>query len=198
MCSGGIHALGSLPSASSSRSHSASWRSVFARRLRPRSARVSTVSARCATAPVRSSARATNSQPEHASIATCTSRPGNPATHSSTAAGVEPIRPVESVGKGLISETAPCRSTRRSAASSRDARVRIGRCIHRRAWDPRTAGYGPGGSGYPMLPPLMAPKSFVLRRRCGHDVRTAALEPREPEGEANERALDASSVARRS
>ena len=95
MCSGAIHASGSRPSASSSRSHSASWRSVFARRLRPRNARVSTVSARCATAPARLSAWATNSQPEHASIATCTSRPENPATHSTTAAGVEAIRPRE-------------------------------------------------------------------------------------------------------
>jgi len=38
-CSGGIHASGSRPSASSSRSQRASSRSVFARRLRPRSAR---------------------------------------------------------------------------------------------------------------------------------------------------------------
>ena len=71
------HASGSRPSHNSCRSHFASARSVFARRLRPRSALVSTGSARCATAPQRSSARQTNSQPVHASTATWTSRPGN-------------------------------------------------------------------------------------------------------------------------
>ena len=61
--------------------------------LAPRNARVSTVSARCATPPARATARATNSQPVHASIATCTSRPQNRPTHSSTATGDAPIRP---------------------------------------------------------------------------------------------------------
>ena len=41
-CSGGIHASGNRPSASSLRSQRASSRSVLARRLRPRNARVST------------------------------------------------------------------------------------------------------------------------------------------------------------
>ena len=58
------------PSASSSRSQRASSRSVLARRLRPRNARVSTRSARCATAPAATSASQTNSQPVHASTAT--------------------------------------------------------------------------------------------------------------------------------
>ena len=92
-CSDAIHASGNRPSANNSRSHSASWRSVLARRLRPRSARVSTVSARCATPPARCTARATNSQPVQASIATCTSRPANDRIQASTASGVDPIRP---------------------------------------------------------------------------------------------------------
>ena len=93
MCSGGIHDSGNRPSCSSCRSQRASIRSVFARRLRPRNALVSTGSARCVTAPQRSSARATNSQPVHASTATCTTRPANRPTHCSTAAGVESIFP---------------------------------------------------------------------------------------------------------
>ena len=67
------------PSHNSCRNHLASVRSVFARRLRPRSALVSTGSARCATAPLRSSARETNSQPVHASTATWTSAAWEPA-----------------------------------------------------------------------------------------------------------------------
>ena len=79
-CSGGIHASGSRPSASSSRSQRASSRSVLARRLRPRNARVSTGSARCAVAPAAASASQTNSQPVHASTATWISRPAKRAT----------------------------------------------------------------------------------------------------------------------
>src|SRR4051794_16626625 len=92
-CSGGIHASGSRPSASSLRSQRASSRSVFARRLRPRSARVSTGSARCGVAPAADSASQTNSQPVHASTATSISRPAKRATQRATAAGVESIRP---------------------------------------------------------------------------------------------------------
>ena len=83
-CSGGIHASGNRPSASSSRSQRASSRSVLARRLRPRNARVSTGSARCATAPAATSASQTNSQPVHASTATSISPAGealHPARH---------------------------------------------------------------------------------------------------------------------
>src|SRR5262249_50823883 len=64
-----------------------------ARRLRPRNARVSTVSERCAVPPHASRAWATNSQPVHASTATCTSRPANRAIHARTAAGSDAIRP---------------------------------------------------------------------------------------------------------
>jgi hypothetical protein len=82
---GGIQDSGSLPSASSVRSQRASSRSVFARRLRPRNALVSTGSARCGTAPARSSAPETNNQPVHASSATCTSRSPKRAAQRSTA-----------------------------------------------------------------------------------------------------------------
>ena len=41
-------------------------------------------------------------------------------------------------------------------------------------------------------------RTWLLRRRCSHDLRTAALEPGEAEGEATDDALDASSGARRS
>src|SRR4051812_34458633 len=92
-CSGGIHASGSRPSASNSRSQRASSRSVLARRLRPRSALVSTGSARCGVAPAAASASHTNSQPVHASTATSISRPAKRAVQRVTAAGVESIRP---------------------------------------------------------------------------------------------------------
>ena len=91
-CSGGIQDSGNRPSASSSRSHWASSRSVFARRLRPRSARVSTGSARCGSAPAAASASHTNSQPVHASTATRTS-PSKRRVQALTAAGVASIRP---------------------------------------------------------------------------------------------------------
>ena len=92
-CSGGIHASGSRPSASSSRSQRASSRSVLARRLRPRNARVSTGSARCGTAPAATSASQTNSQPVQASTATSISRPAKRSAQRATAAGVASIRP---------------------------------------------------------------------------------------------------------
>src|SRR3954447_5856398 len=59
--------------------------------LAPRNARVSTGSARCATAPAATSASHTNSQPVHASTATCISRPPNRFAHRvtwSTPAGI--------------------------------------------------------------------------------------------------------------
>ncbi len=87
------HASGNLPSASSCRSHRASSRSVLARRLRPHNARVSTGSARCATAPADTSASHTNSQPVHASTATSIRRPAKRPVHRVTAAGVASIRP---------------------------------------------------------------------------------------------------------
>ena len=66
-CSGGIHASGSRPRRAARGATRASWRSVFARRLRPRNARVSTGSARCATAPARSSA-SSDKQPARARL----------------------------------------------------------------------------------------------------------------------------------
>ena len=94
-CSGGIHASGSRPSASSSRSQRASSRSVLARRLRPRNARVSTGSARCATAPAATSASHTNSQPVHASTATC------------DLAAAEALRPAPDRRRRGVDPTAP-------------------------------------------------------------------------------------------
>jgi hypothetical protein len=91
-CSGGIQDSGNRRSANSSRSQRASSRSVFARRLRPRNARVSTGSARCGSAPAVASASLTNSQPVHASTATLTS-PSKRLTQAVTAAGVASIRP---------------------------------------------------------------------------------------------------------
>ena len=73
MCAGGIHDSGSRPINNSSRRCRASAQSVFARFFLPFSAAASAGSARCTSAPTRSSSSTTNRQPVVASSAT--SRP---------------------------------------------------------------------------------------------------------------------------
>src|SRR5215216_6389696 len=139
-CSGGIHASGSRPSPTSSRSQRASSRSVLARRLRPRNARVSTGSARCGTAPAATSASQTNSQPVHASTATCTSRPVKRPTQRSTAAGVASIRPrltspvsLSSASKVICARCTSNPATIAIGASFEFRQLPIARTISRRA-----------------------------------------------------------------
>jgi hypothetical protein len=71
----GIHAAGKRPSASSSRSQRASSRSVFARRLRPRNARVTAGGRRID--PARISSPESVSRASKLISARCTSDPGH-------------------------------------------------------------------------------------------------------------------------
>jgi hypothetical protein len=185
MCSGGIHASGSLRSASNSLSHSASWRSVFARRFRPRSARVSTVSARCATAPARSSARATNSQPEHASIATCTSRPQNPATHSNTAAGVDAIRPRltspvnESTASKVICRRCTSNPTTTAPANGSGITCATSRAAFRATDDIPSFTVGTSSSNWPAAR-LLSARAFDQSRSTRRTDHLPSTQPRRP------------------
>ena len=137
-----IHAT-ARPSASSSRSHRASSRSVLARRLRPRNARVSTGSARCATAPAATNASRTNSQPVQASTATSIS-PSKRSTQRATAAGVASIRPrvsspesVSSASKVICARCTSNPATIAIRASSKAPALppaRVSRAERRRPW----------------------------------------------------------------
>ena len=94
MCSGGIQASGSRPSSSRVRSQRASAKSVLARRLGPRRARVIGDLGQVADgAGATEGLVGRTSQPVPASTATWTSHCGKRPTQSTTAAGVAAIRP---------------------------------------------------------------------------------------------------------
>ncbi len=85
MCAGGIHDSGSRPINSSSRRCRASAQPVFARFFLPFNALASAGSARCASAPTRSSSSTTNRQPVVASNATSSPSPLNRSRNARTA-----------------------------------------------------------------------------------------------------------------
>ena len=86
MCAGGIHDSGSRPINNSSRRCRASAQSVFARFFLPFNALASAGSARCTSAPTRSSSSTTNRQPVVASNATSSPSPVNGARNFRTPA----------------------------------------------------------------------------------------------------------------
>ena len=97
MCAGGIHDSGSRPINKSSRRCRASAQSVLARFFLPFSAAASAGSAKCTSAPIRSSSSTTNRQPVVASSATSRPSPRKLAKNLRT--------PVRSAGTILARET---------------------------------------------------------------------------------------------
>jgi hypothetical protein len=86
MCVGGIHDSGSRPINNRSRRCRASAQSVFARFFLPFSAAASVGSAKCTSAPTRSSSSTTNRHPVVASSATSNPSPRNRARNLRTPA----------------------------------------------------------------------------------------------------------------
>jgi len=99
MCAGGIHDSGNRPISNSSRRCRASAQSVFARFFLPFNAAASAGSARCTSAPIRSSSSTTNRQPVVASSATSKPASLNGARNFRT--------PARSAGAILARDTSP-------------------------------------------------------------------------------------------